>query len=516
MRGAETHYARSGDAHIAYQVLGHGPIDIVFVQGFISNLEVQWEEPGLAHLLSRLAGFGRLILFDKRGSGLSDRVPEMPNMETRMDDVRAVMDAARSRQAVLIGASEGGPMSILFAATYPHRTRALVLYGAYAHFQSWVQTHEQVQAFIAAADRDWGTGASLKHFAPGMLGNPHFRTWWARFERLGATPAAAMALARMNSEIDVRSVLPAVRVPTLVVHRRQDARVNVGAGRYLAAHIAGAQYVELEGIDHPIWVGDTDRIVDEIETFLTGARPSASVQRVLSTVLVADIADAARLVAGAGDRVWLDRFHNFRQRVAEQVGRFKGRELEPGRAGVLALFDGPTRAVHCAIAIREAAAALGLEVRSGVNTGEIEIDGEVTAGIALHVAARIAAAARPGDVLVSGTVRDLAVGARLRFSERGECALEGMAERIRLLAVMDHDDHAAPSTAPLAPPALRMLSPREREILGWVAEGLTNPAIAERLALSEHTVKRHVANILLKLDLPSRSAAAALRAQAMR
>ncbi|MCW3476715.1 alpha/beta fold hydrolase [Limobrevibacterium gyesilva] len=514
MRGAETRYAKSGDVHIAYQVLGRGPIDIVFVQGFISNLEVQWEEPGLAHLLNRLAAIGRLILFDKRGSGLSDRVAEMPTLETRMDDVRAVLDAARSRQAVLIGASEGGPMAILFAATYPGRTRALVLYGAYAHFLTWVLSRQQVEAFVAAADRDWGSGGSLKSFAPGLLGDARFRDWWARFERLGASPAAAMALARMNSEIDVRPVLPAVRVPTLVIHRRNDVRVNIAAGRYLAAHIAGARYVEVDGSDHPIWVGDTDSVVDEIETFLTGARPAAAVNRLLSTVLAIDIADAARCVAHAGDRRWLETLGRFRSIVAEQIARFQGRALEPGRAGALAIFDGPTRAVRCAIAVRDAAGELGLEVRAGVHTGEIEIEGDAVGGIALHVADRIAAAARPGDVLVSGTVRDLVIGAPLQFSERGECALEGVVDRIRLLAVIDRPEPAP--TVPADHPALRALSPREGEILDLVARGLTNPAIADALALSEHTVKRHVANILLKLDLPTRSAAAAFLATALR
>ncbi len=406
MRGAETRYAKSGDIHIAYQVLGNGPIDIVFVQGFISNLEVQWEEPGLAHLLNRLAGFGRLILFDKRGSGLSDRVAEMPPLETRMDDVRAVMDAAGSRRAVLIGASEGGPMSMLFAATYPARTRALVLYGAYAQFLTWVQTQAQVDAFIASADREWGTGASLRAFAPGMLTNARFAEWWARFERLGATPAAAMQLARMNSEIDVRAVLPSVRVPTLVIHRKNDSRVPLAAGRYLAAHIAGARYVEVEGSDHPLWVGETDSIVDEIEAFLTGVRPVPLDHRALATVLAIDIAEAPRLGVELGDRSWVAGLRQFRAIAAERIARFGGRELEQGRAGTVAMFDGPSRAVRCALATRDACGPLGWAVRAGVHTGEVESHGEAVGGMALAIARRIAAVARPNEVLVSGTVRD--------------------------------------------------------------------------------------------------------------
>ena len=287
----DTQYARSGDVHIAYQVMGGGPIDVVFVQGFISNLETQWEDPGLTHLFNRLASFSRLIIFDKRGSGLSDRVTDMPDLETRMDDVRAVLDAVGSRQTVLLGASEGGPMSILFAATYPQRTRALILYGAYAHFHSWVLSPEQVEGFVAGAEAHWGDGSTLKSFCPNLVGNDRFRAWWARFERLGTSPAGAIALARMNSLIDVRALLPAVRVPTLVIHRDRDARVHPAAGRYLVRHIPGARLVEIPGIDHPIWVGDTDRVIDEIEEFLTGVRPAPEANRVLATILCADLAD---------------------------------------------------------------------------------------------------------------------------------------------------------------------------------------------------------------------------------
>ncbi len=351
MTRPETRYARSGDVHIAYQTVGGGPIDVVFVQGFISNLEVQWEEPGLTHLFNRLSGFSRLIVFDKRGSGLSDRVSDMPDVETRMDDVRAVMDAAGSRQAVLIGASEGGPMSILFAATYPERTRAVILYGAYAQFHAWVQSPEQVAAFIAAAEESWGTGTSLKSFAPNMLANERFRNWWARFERLGTSPAGAIALARMNSQIDVRHVLSAVRVPTLVVHRANDARVNVAAGRYLAAHISGAKYVEIPGTDHPIWVGDTDRVIDEIEEFLTGVRPVPRSDRVLATVLSVEIADPARRPPGRGPQ-WLDCVRRFRENVDYLLPQFRGREIGRPPDGAAAIFDGPVRALRCAAPCR--------------------------------------------------------------------------------------------------------------------------------------------------------------------
>jgi pimeloyl-ACP methyl ester carboxylesterase len=396
----ETKYARSGDVHIAYQVLGSGPIDIVFVQGFISNLEVQWEDPGLSHLFSRLGAFARLIVFDKRGSGLSDRVNDMPDLETRMDDVRAVMDAAGSRQAALIGASEGGPMSILFAATYPDRTRALILYGAYAHFHSWVLSPEQVEAFIAAAEVNWGTGSSLKSFAPNMATNERFLAWWARFERLGTSPAGAIALARMNSRIDVRGILKTVRVPTLIIHRDHDARVNAAASRYLAAHIAGARHVEIPGVDHPIWVGDTDRVVDEIEEFLTGVRPGPEPDRVLATVLSANVADAGR-PAARRDASWLDRMQRFRDRAAAVLAQHRGREFGVRPDGTTAVFDGPVRALRCISAMREAARDLDMALHGGVHTGEIEIAGDDVGGPAICIGARIAAIARADEVLVS-------------------------------------------------------------------------------------------------------------------
>ena len=494
MAEPQTRYAKSGDVHIAYQVLGQGPIDIVFVQGFLSNLEVQWEDPGMAHLLTRLAGVGRLILFDKRGSGLSDRVTEMPTLETRMEDVRAVMDAAGVRQAALIGGSEGGPMSILFAATYPERTRALVLYGAYAHFHSAVQTREQVEAFCAEADRSWGSGASLKAFAPGMAGDKRFCAWFARFERLGATPAAVIQLARMNSEIDVRPVLPVLRLPTLVIHRRNDVRVKVAAGRELARLIGGAQYVELAGADHPIWVGDTDAVVDAIEAFLTGAPPIRAAHRVLSNILSVEILESRSL--GTLDEL--------RALARARITGLRGRELPSGSDAVLALFDGPTRAVQCALTIRDVAKGLGVAVRAGVHTGEVEMHGDTVGGVALRIAAQIARAAKPGDVLVSGTVRDLMIGAPVAFSERGECALEGVSQRMRLLAAIGQGGAPAASGST----GLQRLSARERQVLGLVAHGMTNPEIAAALALSEHTVKRHVANILLKLELPTRAAAA--------
>lgn len=507
MLRAETRYARSGDVHIAYQVVGDGPFDIVFVQGFISNLEVHWEDPGLSHLFNRLGSIARFIVFDKRGSGLSDRVTDMPNLETRMDDVRAVMDAAGSREAALIGASEGGPMSILFAATYPQRTRALILYGAYAHFYTWVLSPEQVEQFVASAEESWGTGSSLKSFAPNMISNERFRNWWARFERLGTSPAGAISLARMNGQIDVRDVLSTVRVPTLVIHRDHDPRVKLAAGRYLAVHIPGAKYVEIPGTDHPIWVGDTDRVVDEIEEFLTGVRPVPEPDRVLATVLSVNVGNRAGAALS-----WLDRMARFRDIVGTMLRQYRGREIGRRPDGMIAAFDGPVRALHCGLALREAAEQLDMVVRAGVHTGEVEIAGDDIGGAAVNAAAAIAAVAHAGEILASTTVRDIVPGSGMHFADASDRVPAGEADLPRLLIL--GSDSATVTMAPSRrAPASVQLSRREREILAVVARGMTNAEIAASLELSEHTVKRHVANILTKLDLANRSAAAAFAVQ---
>jgi pimeloyl-ACP methyl ester carboxylesterase/DNA-binding NarL/FixJ family response regulator len=479
------------------------------VPGFISNLDVHWEDTGYAHLLRRLAAFSRLIQFDKRGTGLSDRVDarHLPSLEMRMDDVRAVMDAAGSNRAVLLGASEGAPMSILFAATYPERTRALVLYGGYAHFHSWVLAPAVLAEFIKGAESTWGSGASLPSFAPDLVEDARFRAWWARFERLSASPTAAIALARMNAEIDVRPVLKSIRVPTLVLHRSEDARVKIAGGRYLAEHIKGASFIELRGRDHPIWTGDIDRVVDEIEEFVTGSRPVPVHDRVLATILIARL-HTQRLSVRTNDRRGIERIDDFRTRALEEVERFGGQPAGSAADRISARFDGPARAVRCALAIRAAAETLDLALAAGVHTGEIEIRDGATSGTAVQIAERIAARAPDGDVLVSVIVRDLVAGSGLQFAPHGEEAIEGLDEPLRLLTA-GGPARAAPS-ARAASSALETLSAREREVLVLVAKGLSNAAIARRLRLSEHTVKRHVANILMKLDLPTRAAAAAI------
>ena len=510
----ETRYARSGEVWIAYQVIGQGPIDLVLVPGFVSNIEVQWEDEGFSRLLRRLSAFTRLITFDKRGTGLSDRVDahHLPGLETRMDDVRAVMDAAGSGRAVLLGASEGAPMSLLFAATYPSRVRALVLYGGYSHFHSWVLSPAALEEFIRRAEQHWGSGASVTGFAPDKGKDERFRAWWARHERQGASPGAVVALARMNAAIDVRPLLGSIRVPTLVVHRRDDARVRLAAGRHLADGIPGARLVELEGRDHPIWTGDVDAVVDEIEAFLTGVRPATVHDRVLASLVVARLVDPGRAAARLGDRQWSDRLERLQAAAREAIGRFHGKPIGATADALRAHFDGPARAVRCAVALREAARAVGAQLACGVHTGEIELARDTVAGLSLHVAERIAEAAGADEVLVSGIVTDLVAGSGLHFAERGTRRMEGLETPLRLLAVVD-EQHLEPAARAAHTAELATLSEREREVLRLVADGLSNAAIAARLRLSEHTVKRHVANILLKLDLPTRAAAAALLAR---
>ena len=435
MTPPETRYAKSGDVSIAYQVAGSGQLDLVYVPGFVSNLDRIWENPLWADFFSHLAAFSRLILFDKRGTGLSDRVAGIPDLEVRMDDVRAVMDAARSERAAVFGQSEGGAMSMLFAATYPERTRALVLFGTYAHHASWVLSGERLQAFLDVIERGWGTGATLEFFAPSKASDENFRRQWAGWERAGASPAAAIALTRMNTEIDVRPILPAIRVPTLVMHRTGDPRCNVEAGRYLSNHIPGVKYIELPGNDHG-FLEITDRVIAEIEEFLTGSRGEVEIDRVLATVLFTDIVDSTKRAAELGDRQWRSLLNRHDNAVRQQLARFRGQEVKNLGDGFMATFDGPARAVRCATAILDAMQPLGIAVRSGLHTGEIELKHDDVADIAVHIAARVAAEAEAGETVVSSTVRDLVAGSGLRFQDRGTHTLKGLPEEVHLYSVL--------------------------------------------------------------------------------
>jgi pimeloyl-ACP methyl ester carboxylesterase len=436
----ETCYAKSDDVHIAYQVCGAGPIDLVLVPGFVSHLEGNWEIPGRAQFFARLASFARLILFDKRGTGMSDRVSQIFTLEQRMDDVRAVMDAVGSERAALFGISEGGPMSILFATTYPTRTTALVIYGSYAR-RSWAPDHpwgltdEGWEQMFDAIEHDWGGPKILQIYAPGVLENQEQQRAAGFYYRLAASPGAALAIMRMNREIDVRHILPTVRVPTLILHRVGDSLTRVEQARYMARHIPDARLVELPGTDHVPWVGNQDAILDEAQEFLTGVRHAPEVDRVLATVLFTDIVGSTERAAQVGDRRWRDLLDRYYVAARRELTRFRGRELDTAGDGVLASFDGPARGVRCAEALIDAVRPLGIDVRAGLHTGECEVMGDKLGGLAVHIGARVASLAGPGEVLVSHTLKDLVAGSGLRFTDRGTHALKGVPGDWRLFAV---------------------------------------------------------------------------------
>ena len=416
----ETSYVQNGDVNIAYQVVGDGPIDIVFVMGWVSHLEYFWKHHQFASFLERLASFSRLILFDKRGTGLSDRVPidRLPTLEQRMEDVHAVMDAVASERAVLVGVSEGGPMCALFAATYPERTSGVVMFGTYAkrirdEDYPWAPTVEQRNAFFDVVKRDWGKAVGIEERAPSMAGDPEFRDWWAEYLRMGASPGAAVALTKMNAEIDVRDVLPLVRVPTLVMHRRDDICLKVEEGRYVADRIPDATFVELDGNDHLPFVGDQDAVLAEIQRFVAGLQPGSGRDRVLATVLnirLTDV-DCFRQNGDLPDRT--------REFIRRKLDLYRGREVHYGDGEMLATFDGPARAIRCAAAIVASAASQGVGVRTGLHTGECDVIGDQYSGFAVELARLIAAESEPGNILVSRTVKDLVAGSGLEFVEFG-------------------------------------------------------------------------------------------------
>jgi pimeloyl-ACP methyl ester carboxylesterase len=429
----EIRYAHSGDLSIAYEVRGNGALDLVLVPGFVAHLEWLRQEPASQHFLDRLASFSRLLAYDPRGMGLSDPVAVAGTIEDRVDDLRAVMDAAGSRQSALMGVSQGGAIATLFAARYPERTRALVLYGttarpAAAPDHPYGFSEEALTAILDGVVDSWGQGTALSFLAPSRVGDPAFLSWWAALERISASPGMARRQFEMWVRSDVRDVLGAIRVPTLVLHRRGDRFVPFEAGRYLADNIPGARFVALEGDDHLPIVGDTEPLLAEMEEFLTGSRPTEHVaERVLAAVLFADLAGSTALAARIGDAGWAATRAAFLAAVRVELAHHFGTEVDVAGDGVFATFAGPARAVRCAVAIRRAVEALGLEIRVGVHVGEVESDdrGGVS-GLAVHIGARVMAEAEPGEVLVSGTVKDLVVGSGLRFTERGTRTLRGV------------------------------------------------------------------------------------------
>ena len=432
---------RSADVSIAYQVVGEGPIDLVLVPGWVSHIEAMWEEPANARLLGRLASFSRLILFDKRGTGLSDRVAidDLPSLEVRMDDVRAVMDAAGSESAALFGTSEGGPMCALFAATHPERTRALVMYGTYAKRvwdpeYPWAPTPEQRRRDYEQVEREWGGPAQINTLAPSAVGDARLVEWWGRYLRMAASPGAAIALLKMNTQIDIRGILPSIHVPTLLLHRTGDLDIDVRGSRYMAGLIPDCKFVELPGSDHLWFVGDSGRLVAEIEEVLTGVRPVAEPDRQLMTLVFTDIVGSTRTAADLGDRRWRDLLQSHHQVIRRSLESYRGREVDTAGDGFFAAFDGPARAVKCAQEIQTALAEAGITTRVGVHTGECEVDGTAVRGLAVHIAARVMAAAPANETYVSSTVRDLVHGAGLEFEDRGQHELKGIPGKWNLYA----------------------------------------------------------------------------------
>ena len=430
-----TSYALSGYVNVAYQVLGEGPVDIVMVPGVVSHVEFQHELAGYDAFMRRLASFGRVIAFDKRGQGLSDRITGAPSLEQRMDDVRAVMDAVGSRRAAIIGFSEGCAMSALFAATYPELVSRLILFGGFAAAAERAPL-ATLDERIAQLLKGWGGGVLMRTVCTSQVANPEAVSQFGKLERLSASPGALKAILYLNAQIDVRPILPTVHVPTLVLHRRTDAQVPVELGRKLAAAIPGARYIEYPDGDHAFWSGDAGPLLGDIEEFITGHREGASaeLERVLATVMFTDIVDSTRSAVDLGDQRWRSLLDSHDQLARQMVDRHRGTLVKTTGDGILATFDGPGRAVRCALAFGAAAGQMGLPLRAGLHTGEIEMRGRDIGGIAVHAAARVMAQSQPSEVLVSRVVTDLVAGAGLKFSDRGSHELKGLPGRWDLFA----------------------------------------------------------------------------------
>jgi class 3 adenylate cyclase/pimeloyl-ACP methyl ester carboxylesterase len=437
----ETKYARSGDLHIAYQVVGDGPVDVLWVPNWVWQVEHVWEEPWVSRLLRRVASFSRLIMFDRRGSGLSDRIAGAPTLEEQMDDLVAVMDAVGSDRAAVVAILEAGSMACLFAATHPERTRALVLYEATPRMTSapdygWPLSREEREARVEGLRENWGTGAWVMGVSPKPGENGPARQWAARLERLAASPGTAMALFRMHSEIDVRPVLPSIQAPTLALHRPADPAIDIRHSQYIVDHVPDATLIKLPGSQTLPFGPGQDELVDELEEFLTGARHAPDPERILATVMFSDIVESTRRAAELGDKRWRSVLESIDGSIEQELVRHRGKVVKKMGDGLLATFDGPARGIRCATAIRDAARQhFGLELRSGLHTGEIELMGDDVGGIAVHIGARVGAYAAPGEVLVSGTVKDLVVGSGISFEDRGEQELKGVPGTWRLWAV---------------------------------------------------------------------------------
>jgi class 3 adenylate cyclase len=464
-------YAKHGEVSIAYQVVGHGPVDVLMVPGFISHLDLFWTSPEIAAMYRRLGSFSRFITFDKPGTGVSDPIAHVATLEERMEDVHAVLDAVGSQRAALFGFSEGGPMSVLFAATYPERVSALALYGTFPSKDfglgfATFEYAERVRSVTAKAEQ-WGDGVSLELIMPRLADSAVLRQGQGLLERASASPAMARGLLAAAVQMDVSDILPTIRVPTVVIHRTDDALVPVAAARWMAGQIPGARFVELPGDIHTPWFGDMDAIIDEVEELVTGVRRGHEPDRALATVLFTDIVDSTRRAAQLGDRAWRELLERHDALAREELARYRGRYVKSTGDGMLATFDGPARAIRCAQALAAAAAEqLNVTLRAGVHTGECELIGEDVGGLAVHIGARVAHLAGAGEVLVSSTVKDLVVGSGLDFADRGEHELKGVPGRWRVFAVAAPADGADPLVArrdpALAQRADEMLSIADR------------------------------------------------------
>lgn len=436
----QTRYARSEEGSVAYQIVGEGPVDMVFMSAGFSHVDGRWEEPSFARMLNRFADFSRLLVFDKRGTGASDPIPQENSWEDWADDILRVMDDARSERAVIVGVGDSGPIAMLFAATYPQRVSSLVIVNTSpkplrSDDFPWGRDLAQVEEFLSAQEKSWGSGGMLDVLSPSKAEDALYRRWWAKYQRMSASPSTSTKVARLMFSMDVRPFLSTIQAPTLVIQRDNLPMVSVENGRYLAENIPGAKYAELPGRDYFIYLGNPD-VIDAIEEFLTGSRPEPDIDRILATVMFTDIVGSTDRAAELGDHGWKQVLDAHDRVVKASLDEYRGRLIKNTGDGLLATFDGPARAIRSAASIKSSLAAEGLQIRSGLHAGELEVRGDDVGGIAVHIGARVMSRASPDEILVSSTVKDLTVGSGIQFRDRGEHELKGIPERWHLYSAV--------------------------------------------------------------------------------